>query len=141
MAAFQMPEAHLLTIPSSMTFAYQYHIIINLMVVFTGRDGLLGEDGADGQPGPKGATGAQGAPGAASPQGTGTQGLPGAPGERGAPGLPGPKGEPGSPGTSVEAGSTYIRWGRISCNGDATLVYHGNEAQFRISIYQVTFLF
>ena len=108
------------------------------MVTFTGRDGLPGEDGADGQPGPKGDTGAPGAPGAASPPGTGTQGLPGAPGERGAPGLPGPKGEPGSPGTSAEAGSTYIRWGRISCNGNATLVYNGNEPEFRISINQVT---
>ena len=111
------------------------------MVTFTGRDGLPGKDGADGQPGPKGATGAQRAPGESvigSPGVPGTTGTPGVPGEQGARGSAGPKGEPGSPGTSVEAGSTYIRWGRISCNGNATLVYNGNEPEFRISINQVT---
>ena len=115
-----------------------------MISAFKGRDGLpgsVGEVGA-GQPCPRGPPGAQGVPGESvegSPGVPGTPGLPGPPGDLGAPGLAGPKGEPGSPGTSVEAGSTYIRWGRISCNGDATLVYHGNEPEFRISICQVTF--
>ena len=111
-----------------------------MISTFKGRDGLpglAGEDGADGRPGPKGAKGAQGTPGESViglPGVPGAAGSPGAPGERGAHGLAGPKGEPGASGTSVETGSSYIRWGRISCNGDATLVYHGNEATFHNSI-------
>ena len=111
-----------------------------MISTFKGRDGLpglAGEDGADGRPGPKGAKGAQGTPGESViglPGVPGTAGSPGAPGEGGARGLAGPKGEPGASGTSVETGSSYIRWGRISCNGDATLVYHGNEPDFHNSV-------
>lgn len=81
----------------------------------TGLKGDIGEPGPAGDPGVDGQKGEKGDPGTTGPQGT-----------RGAPGDPGSKGE--SSQSSGVSHSTYIRWGRKDCPGDAELVYEGYAA-------------
>lgn len=82
-----------------------------------GRDVNLGSIGAGIMGNLSGLPGPQGSPGTIGPQGP--RGLPGVPGAQVETGLP------GIAGNSTEAGSSYIRWGRTSCAGDAELVYQG----------------
>lgn len=93
---------------------------------------LIGRDGLPGLPGVKGQAGVTGAQGPPGRPGKSTRGHPGPPGPEGSQGSPGLRGPPGD---SAEVGSSYIKWGRVSCAGDATLVYHGRR--ILILIYYV----
>ena len=88
----------------------------------TGSSGEPGQDGSDGEEGPQGPEGMQGPEGPQGPKGQeGSEGL------QGPPGAQGPQGPPGTNVTD-SVGATYVRWGRSSCAGDASLVYSGIAA-------------
>lgn len=100
-------------------------------VLYHGKDGLPGKDGADGKDGKDGAPGADGKDGAPGADGKdGKDGLPGKDGSNGKDGLPGKDGTDGKDGAAItnieEVTSTkdYTTFRITYGNEDATVVYN-----------------
>lgn len=66
-------------------------------------------------------------------------GVAGSPGLAGDPGMPGATGPRGLPGPVSDARSVYTRWGKKTCQSNATLLYEGTCTSKPGSCRELTF--